>query len=144
MEKYKITNIEKYAFHIDLSLAGCNGEAMRLRQISIHRNADFKIGDKIGIFTTKKEPNLNGMCSDVAIAYRVNGKYFVDFIMEPITQFGKEHFYDNISSKDARRMNRAIKRALRSRGDATSSSPVVNLKMFLGNNMYKALLSHSH
>lgn len=134
MERYKIINVKQYGTispYKTLTLQGRNRDADMIRTVYIRRGVDFAIGENFNIVKTKKIPGLDSCRQDVAYAYRTNGKYFVDFQIEPIIPYGIQEFCGQIDNKDRRELNMALRRALISRGTIPSRLLENNLKKML-------------
>ncbi len=134
MERYKIINVKRdgaIASYKLLTLQGRNREADMIRTVSVSRGVEFAVGENFNIIKTKRIPGLDSCRQDVAYAYRTNGKYFVDFQIEPIIPYGIQEFCGQMDNKDRRELNAALRRALISRGTVPSRLLENNLKKML-------------
>lgn len=132
MEKYRVKNVKTAAgdLHQTLDLVGVNKLAMpQWRGFCIYCIvAPFQVGDVIKVYTDTSPGRISK-----AYSYKLDGRTFVDIKSIPLTQYGFEHFYDNMSKLDALRMKYDVICALRDRKIQPTLDAANNLRLLLFN-----------
>ena len=132
MEKYRVKKVKTNTddLHQTLDLVGVNKSAMpHWRDFCVYCVvAPFRVGDVIKVYTDNSPGRIS-----MAYSYKLDGRTFIDIKFIPLTQYGFEHFYDNMSKLDALHMKYDVMCTLRDRKIQPTLNAANNLRLLLFN-----------
>ena len=132
MEVYRVENVRPYngSFYQALDLVGVNKKAsLRWKGFRIYRiRPVFQVGDNVKLYSFH---GIDGLRAFKAYSYKIGGKTFVDIQTVPVSQYGIEHFYDELSKWDALRLRYDVFCALQDKKIQPTFNAANNLRLLL-------------